>query len=321
MIIAITGGAGFLGSALTQQLAARHTLYLLDLNPLPSWFPVGNAHFIQADVREFSDFFDCDLIIHAASPVGPVGILSGGGAIGPSMIQGVEQMIRWALAKQSKLFFISSSEVYGQGGRLLPEDAECVFRGPTPSIRNEYAQAKLLAEIIIGNTAKHHPQFSYQIVRPFNIAGPRQLPEKGFVLPRFIIQALADRALTVYGDGSQQRAFTHVRDIARGIVTVAQASHKHDNNVWNLGNPANCTTIHALAELVCRTIGKGSIQYCDPRELHGPWFTECEEKLPDISHVQSQLGWEPAFPLSRIIADSVAFWTEDNRYREYLDHI
>lgn len=320
MIVAITGGSGFLGSALTQQLAAEHTVYLLDTSPLPPWFPAGNTHFIQADVGEFSDFFKCDLIIHAASPVGPVGILSAGGEMGPRIVQSVEQMIRWARTKRSKLIFISSSEVYGRGGRLS-EDSECVFRGPTPSIRNEYAQAKLLSEIIIGNTAKLHPDFSYQIIRPFNIAGPRQLPEKGFVLPRFIIQALGGRALTVYGDGSQRRAFTHVHDVARGIIAIAEAKPEHFNNVWNLGNPTNSITIRALAERVCRMVGTGSIQYCDPRQLHGPWFTECEEKLPDISRARSQLGWEPTLSLDHIIAESVAFWTHDDRYREYQDRI
>jgi UDP-glucose 4-epimerase len=320
MIIAITGGAGFLGSTLTQQLAARHTVYLLDTSPLPPWFPVGNTHFIQADVGEFSDFFACDLIIHAASPVGPVGILSAGGEIGPRIIQTVEQMIRWARTKRSKLIYISSSEVYGHGGRLS-EDSPCVFRGPTPSIRNEYAQAKLLSEIIISNTAKLHRDFSYQIIRPFNIAGPRQLPEKGFVLPRFIIQALGDRPLTVYGDGLQQRAFTHVRDVAQGIIAIAEAKQEHSNTVWNLGNPTNSVTVRALAEMVCHTVGKGSIQYCDPRQLHGPWFTECEEKLPDISRARSLLGWEPTLSLDRIVAESVAFWTHDDRYREYQDRI
>lgn len=320
MIIAITGGSGFLGSALTQQLAARHTVHLLDTSPLPRWFPVRDTHFIQADVGEFSDFFECDLIIHAASPVGPVGILSAGGEIGPRIIQTVEQMIRWARTKRSKLIFISSSEVYGHGGRLA-EDSPCVFHGPTPSIRNEYAQAKLLSEIIIGNTAKLHQDFSYQIIRPFNIAGPRQLPEKGFVLPRFIIQALGDRALTVYGDGRQRRSFTHVHDVAQGIIAITEAKQEHSNHVWNLGNPTNSITIRALAEMVCRAVGRGSIQYCDPRQLHGPWFTECEEKLPDISRAQSLIGWQPTLSLDRIIAESVAFWTQDDRYREYQDHI
>lgn len=320
MIIAITGGSGFLGSALTQQLAARHTVHLLDTSPLPPWFPVRDIHFIQADVGEFSDFFACDLIIHAASPVGPVGILSAGGEIGPRIIQTVERMIRWARTKRSKLIFISSSEVYGHGGRLS-EDSPCVFHGPTPSIRNEYAQAKLLSEIIIGNTAKLHQDFSYQIIRPFNIAGPRQLPEKGFVLPRFIIQALGDRALTVYGDGRQRRSFTHVHDVAQGIIAIAEAKQEHSNHVWNLGNPTNSITIRALAEMVCRAVGRGSIQYCDPRQLHGPWFTECEEKLPDISRAQSLIGWQPTLSLDRIIAESVAFWTQDDRYREYQDSI
>ena len=320
MIVVITGGAGFLGSALTEQLAAEHTVYVVDLNPIPTWCAVKNARYIQADVAQFSDFFECDVIVHTASPVGPVGILSAGGEIGPRIIQSVKQVSAWAIARGARLIYISSSEVYGRSG-WLSEHSECVFRGPDPSIRNEYAQAKLLSEIMVCNTAKLHPTFRYQVVRPFNISGPGQLPEKGFVLPRFVIQALAGRPLTVYGDGSQRRAFTHVQDVASGIRSITESKEQYYNNVWNIGYPANCTSVRGLADLVCNIVGSGTIEYCDPRSLHGRWFTECDEKLPDISRAQSLLGWHPAISLDVIVKQAVEFWQTDNRYRDYLNVI
>ncbi len=320
MDIVITGGAGFLGSALAEQLAAENTLCVIDVNELPPWFPVPNVRFIRADIEKFSDFFECDLIIHTASPVGPVGILSDAGEIGYHIIHSVRQVTRWALARRSRLILISSSEVYGHNGRLS-EEAECVFRGPSPSIRNEYAQAKLLSEIMVSNTAKINSDFAYQVIRPFNIAGPRQAPEKGFVLPRFCIQALGGRALTVYGDGSQRRAFTHARDVSRGIIAAMQAKRELYNSVWNIGNPANEITVRELAAMVCKLVGKGSVKYYDPRQLHGPWFTECAEKRPDITKAQSLLGWQPAIPLGAIVSEAVAFWADGNRYLDYLNLI
>jgi nucleoside-diphosphate-sugar epimerase len=143
------------------------------------------------------------------------------------------------------------------------------------------------------------------------------MPEKGFVLPRFVIQALGGRALTVYGDGSQRRAFAHVSDVARGIVAVAEARQNHDD-VWNIGHPGNCITVRALAEMVLKKIGRGTITCCDPRQLHGPWFAECEEKLPDISRARSLLGWEPVIPLDAIVEEAIAFWADGERYREYM---
>ncbi len=318
MVVVITGGAGFLGSALAEVFAPENTVYVIDVNPLPSWFPVDNVEYICADVSEFSNFFECDLLLHTASPVGPVGILSAGGEIGSLMVQSVKQVIRWSLSVHARLIFVSSSEVYGRRGRLS-EDSGCVVGSYDPSIRNEYAQAKLLSEIMVCNTAKLNPGFSYQIVRPFNIAGPRQLPEKGFVLPRFTIQALSGRPLTVYGDGSQRRAFTHVQDVARGIKTAATAERAHQNSVWNIGCPDNSTTVRGLAEMVCSAAGSGSIEYCDPRNLHGRWFSECEEKLPDISRAQSLLGWSPAIPLGDIVAQSVEFWKNQNRYKTHAN--
>ncbi len=316
MVIVITGGAGFLGFALAEKLARRHTVYVIDTNPLPPWSKTTTVRYLRANIGEFSKFFDCDVIIHAASPVGPVGLLNAGGEIGPEIIQGSRQVISWALAKKSQLIFISSSEVYGRAGQLT-EDSECSYSGSDPSIRNEYAQAKLLSEIMIANTAKLQPDFYYQIVRPFNIAGPRQLPANGFVLPRFTIQALSGCPLTVYGDGSQRRAFTHVKDVTEGIIAITEATQEHYNKIWNIGNPANTIALIQLAGTVCRMAKRGSIKCCDPRELHGPWFTECDEKLPDIGRIQSLLGWKPTISLDGIVSETLEFWSENARYLEY----
>ncbi len=319
MRIAITGGSGFLGSGLAAQLATQHTVHVVDKAPLPPWFPAPSVHYHQADLEDFDDFFECDYVIHAASPVGPVGILAAGGQLGASVIRAVRRVIAWSIATGAKLIFISSSEVYGHSGRLS-EDADCVFKA-NPSIRNEYAQSKLLSEIMISNTAKLNPGFSYQIVRPFNIAGPMQMPEKGFVLPRFVIQALNERVLTVYGDGLQRRAFSHLTDVARGIIAVMEADEKVYGKVWNIGHPSNCTTIRALAEMVRFQVGRGRIECCDPRSLHGPWFAECEEKIPDISQAQTLIGWDPSIPLDVIVAETIAFWSEGGRYLNYAHHV
>jgi UDP-glucose 4-epimerase len=126
------------------------------------------------------------------------------------------------------------------------------------------------------------------------------------VLPRFIHQALAGEPLTVYGDGTMIRAFTHVRDLAEGILRVMERGKS--GRVYNLGNPANKTTILDLAREVIRLTGSSSrIAFIDPTTLWGPLYAEANDKYPDARRAIEELGWRPRFSLADAIRDTATY--------------
>ncbi|HEY6012837.1 MAG TPA: NAD-dependent epimerase/dehydratase family protein, partial [Candidatus Limnocylindrales bacterium] len=197
MTAIVTGSAGFIGSRLMERL--------------PSAFGIDRAtgpSVQQVDALPGS----CEVIYHLASPVGPVGVLGWAGRLASEVIECADIVASWARMYGCPLVFVSTSEVYGSGVESHESD-DCHF-GPEPSARQEYALAKLTAEVMLRNTAG----LDVRIARPFNVAGPGQLGDGGFVLPRFISQALAGEPLTVYPPGTQLRAFTHVDDVVDGLL-------------------------------------------------------------------------------------------------------
>ena len=176
---------------------------------------------------------------------------------------------------------------------------------PRVSIRLEYAVAKLGAEVAMMNMARV-AGLQVKIVRPFNVAGPRQSGAGGFVLPRFINQALGGEPLTVYGDGRMIRAFTNVMDIADGIVRVMR--YGRSGEAYNIGNPANKTTILDLAHRVLKTVGgRSEVTFVDPKKLWGPLFEEANDKYPDADRAINELGWTPKFGLDETIQQAFAY--------------
>jgi UDP-glucose 4-epimerase len=194
---------------------------------------------------------------------------------------------------------------------MLSESSEKVCRGEY-KVRSEYAAGKLLAEIVISNRAKVNEKFRYHIIRPFNVAGPRQMPNGGFVLPRFVIAALTGQPLTVFGTGRQRRAFTDVRDICDAIVEIAASDHK--NEEWNIGNPKNEMSIFDLAVRVVNAVGKSyAINQVNPKLIHGELFEEALDKVPYTKKIEELLGWKAQIPIDRTISDTIDF------YREKID--
>ncbi|HIL26051.1 MAG TPA: NAD-dependent epimerase/dehydratase family protein [Nitrospinaceae bacterium] len=322
--ILITGGLGFLGAHCIQKW--KELDYEIHVIDNLSTNAVNTDHPLTEGVHQhICDILDVrwdqwgetkfDLILHLASPVGPVGVLKHSGKMGRIILDDIYWAIEGAKLNKCPLLFVSTSEIYGyrESKTYLQEDSDKVLKGDF-TVRNEYAIAKLLSEIVLSNQAKNDPDFKYQIIRPFNITGEFQLPDAGFVLPRFVTQALKGEDITVYYDGSQIRAFTWVKDIVEGIYLTSTVEENLWNEEWNLGNAANEETILYLAEKVKEMTNTSSkIVNVEPTDLHGPLFSEAPEKIPDSTKIETLLNWKPTKGVDEVIKEVVDFYQHKNK--------
>ena len=310
--ILITGGLGFLGSYCIERYS-KDGCNIKVIDNL-STNVVGPDYFkdIDLDIKNVLDHeWDknekYDLIVHLASPVGPVGILKHSGKMAQYIVDDVYWAIKGALMNDCPLIFISTSEVYGfrdKAERLKEEDKKLLVGDY--KVRNEYSTAKLLCEIILDNTAKVS-NLKYQILRPFNISGARQLRDGGFVLPTFVQQALNNEDITVFGDGNQVRAFTHVKDIVEGIYLVSKTEKM--NQIWNVGIPNNVSTIGYMAERVAEfTKTKSKIVNIDPKTIHGDLYEEAWDKIPESTKIQEELGWKSTYTIDDIVKEVISYY-------------
>jgi nucleoside-diphosphate-sugar epimerase len=308
--ILITGGLGFIGYHLCEHLLRRDPrLDIVVVDNLSSTrldysSLTDRVRIVIDDLRDFaaSDAAAFDEIYHLASPVGSVGILAANGRIALDILELADCAARLAAVAGARLLYVSSSEVYGRDGSQT-EDAEQMVpirRGA----RMEYAVGKLAAEHALLNQHSSG-RFELRIVRPFNVIGNWQSAGIGFVVPRFFEAALAGRPLQVYGDGSQRRSFCHVEDLVAGIEAVQR--HGHDGAVYNVGHPANVTTIGELARRVVEMASSAStIEFVDPVSLHGPHYIEAFQKIPCIDRVRSHTGWAPGIGLEPALRSILA---------------
>lgn len=296
----VTGGLGFIGGHLSERLVELgHDVLVVDNCSTNVVDSVEGARVIRKAISEVGEPWGgakVDVIYHLASPVGPLGVIDHKGRLALEVVADAARVAFWARGLGSTLIDVSTSEVYGSGHEDSEDDV-CTFR-PETSARKEYALAKLAAETMLRNS-----RLDVRIVRPFNVAGPRQSALGGFVLPRFISQAKRGQPLTVYLPGTQRRAFTHVADVVDGLLLVAEKGER--GGVYNLGNLANVTSIEKLArEVIGLTSSSSRLQYVDPLELHGADFAEAPEKLPDAGRAMA-LGWQPLRGRQATILDAI----------------
>jgi len=302
----VTGGLGFIGSHLVDRCLAEgmDVLVIDDCRSTKQraselWPGRRGVQFMLADCRNVVLPLKASVIFHLASPVGPVGVLNVAGRITSEIVETSRAAARWALRDQVPMIDVSTSEIYGGGDQGLC--AETMLRVVEPGAwpRLEYQTAKLAAEVMLLNTT----HLDVRIIRPFNVAGPRQSPAGGFVLPRMVQQALTGKPLTVYVPGTQRRALTHVADIVDGIWRAwRNGAPKRD---YNLGNPGNTCSIMTLAHEVADYCGGADVKLVDPVSLHGSRFREAAEKFPDATRAMRELGWHPTRTRRDIIADTV----------------
>jgi nucleoside-diphosphate-sugar epimerase len=302
--ILVTGGFGFIGGHLLERLLAGpdvqvHVVDDLSSNPVPHerlLAELGNPARLTYDLCSIEDYLgggagEFDSIVHLAAPVGPAGILKDGGRIVSKVVADTYLLADWALLHDARLLDVSTSEVYGGGRDGLCDEEDAKIVPAKTTFRLEYAVAKLAAETALVNLHARDG-LDVVIVRPFNVAGPRQSGEGGFVLPRFTAQAMKGLPLTIFGSGDARRTFTHVRETADGIVRALERGTP--GIAYNLGNHRNVTTVDRLADVVLEVTGSTSTKrYVDPAEIYGPHFAEANDKFPSTGRAMTELGWNP----------------------------
>lgn len=317
----VTGGFGFIGSHLVDTLLREpgrhvHVVDNLSSSPLPQDYllkEIGPNPRLTYSITSVQDFcadpqvrLDFDEVYHLASVVGPAGVLPHAGQIIRKTVDDTYSLMGLVTKAGARLVDVSTSEVYGGGQEGYCSEEMSMIVTPRYSARLEYAAAKLASEIALINTA-NTGKLDVVIIRPFNVSGPRQSGKGGFVLPRFVAAALDGRPLTVFGDGSQIRAFTHVQDIVDGIILAMRKGAK--GRIYNLGNPNNRCTINELADsVIACTGGRARKVYIDPKTLYGPLFEEANNKFPDSRRAQKELGWNPLHGRDEIVRQTVEYF-------------
>ena len=313
--VLITGGLGFIGSSITKRFLAESAQVtvvdsLVSNVASEEDFESGAVELktccIEDYLQQTGMRLKHDLVVHAASYVGPAGILQYSGAIAPHMLSVTSSVAEACIKSNVPLLFISSSEVYGADG-LLQEDMD--VRVPSCfNARLEYALAKLTSEAILTNL--HSRGLRSVSIRPFNVVGSRQSRVGGFVIPTFVQQALANKTLTVFDTGEQKRSFVSVEDLADFVVEHLRKPVFNSNPRINVGNPNNACTINELAHKVVALVSSESpIKHVDPQTIYGPLYKEAASriKLCDISKAQG-LGWSPSRSLDRIIVEAADYF-------------
>jgi nucleoside-diphosphate-sugar epimerase len=307
--VIVTGGLGFIGSHLVEMLLNKGVEVIIIDNKSTNvieedFFKNKNCKVIINSIKDVNldNIRNIDTVFHLASILGPSGVLKHAGDIGISVLSDVIKVRDYCIS--------NNAEVYGHMN-LLKEDSEKIFPGEY-KIRTEYGAGKMIAEMALVNKSKIEPRLIYHLIRPFNVTGQRQKPDGGFVLPRFVIAALTEQPITVFGDGTQKRAFTHVKDICDAIILISESKYK--NEIWNVGNPENSMTIQDMAEEVIKLTknkypkNKYNIVFVDPKTIHGPLFEEAVEKIPYIEKIKNKIGWKPKFSFSMIFGEVIEFY-------------
>ena len=311
----ITGGAGFIGSHLTEHLlAADNEVVVLDdlstgtLDNLSDVIGRPDFRFVRGSVTDpaavEASMAGIDAVFHLAAAVGVFTILDKTMDSLRTNLHGTETMLDAALRHDVPILVASTSEIYGKNtANGLTEESDRIIGSPLKN-RWSYAEAKALDETFAHLYAVEHGLRTV-IVRPFNTVGPRQTGRYGMVIPRFVTQALAGEAITVFGDGQQTRCFCHVHDVVPALVALLSDETAY-GKVFNLGSTEQ-TTISQLAERVISATGSSSVIAKVPyEEAYGEGYEDMQRRIPDCTKALNQIGFSPTRTLDDIISAVVA---------------
>ncbi|HKM83046.1 MAG TPA: GDP-mannose 4,6-dehydratase [Candidatus Acidoferrum sp.] len=315
----ITGGAGFIGSHLTERLLEQgDRVVLLDNLSTGSMENIrhlkGSEHLeYHLDGIENRQLLaelvdDADVIIHLAAAVGVKLIVESPVRTIETNVNGTQLILEAACKKKKLLLIASTSEVYGKSTRVpFREDADLVL-GPTTKGRWSYAASKALDEFLALSYWKEKKQ-PVIVARFFNTVGPRQTGRYGMVLPNFVKRALDQAPIDVYGDGTQSRCFCDVRDTVEALLRLIPLEQAI-GEVVNIGNTEE-VTIEDLAKIVKQRTGSSSpIQFIPYDKAYEPGFEDMMRRVPCIDKLHALTGFRPQISLTEIIDRVSAYFRQ-----------
>jgi UDP-glucose 4-epimerase len=313
----ITGGAGFIGSHLSEALLEQgHEVLVLDNLSTGSFDNIahlkgraGFEYFIDSVENEplLAELIDrSDVVFHLAAAVGVKLIVEQPVYTIETNVHGTEVVLKHANKKKKLVVVASTSEVYGKSENVpFNEEADLVL-GPTTKHRWAYACSKAVDEFLALAYWKER-KLPVIIVRFFNTVGPRQTGQYGMVIPNFVRQALAGEPITVFGDGTQSRAFTHVSDVV-GALTILMKEPAAIGQVINVGNIQE-VTITDLAKMVRDLSGSNStIKYVPYEEAYDAGFEDMPRRVPDLTKIRRMIGYEPKYSLNDILVQVIDYF-------------
>lgn len=318
----ITGGAGFIGSHLSEALlAAGHSVMVVDdlstgrFENIQRLTTQSNFKFAIETITNEAVMdrlvSECDIIFHLAAAVGVELIVQSPVRTIETNIMGTEMVLRAARRYHKKVLIASTSELYGKSENTpYKEDDDSVF-GPTIRSRWSYAVSKAVDEFL-ALAYYHEMGLPVVIFRLFNTIGPRQSGRYGMVAPRFVQQALANEPITVYDDGRQSRCFCNVSDVVRGIVGLA-LEPKAEGQVFNVGSQEEITIIELARKVKARTNSKSEILLIPYEQAHGVGFEDMRRRIPDTTKINSLIGWRPTLSLDETLGQIIAYYRTEGQ--------
>lgn len=303
--ILVTGGAGFLGSYLCDRLVTGgYDVLCLDnfftgsKKNISHLLGAPNFELIRHDLVQ-TIFLEVDEIYNLACPASPIHYQHNPVKTIKTSVMGAIHMLGLAKRVNAKILQASTSEVYGDP-TVHPQKEDYWGNVNTIGIRSCYDEGKRCAETLFFDYHRQN-KVSIKVVRIFNTYGPRMHPNDGRVISNFIVQALLNRDITVYGDGSQTRSFCYVTDLIEGIIRMMDGPDDFIGPV-NMGNPGEFS-IRELAEIVIRLTGSKSKIIFEPL----PWDDPLQRR-PDITLAKKQLDWEPKLDLEEGLAMTIEYF-------------
>ena len=303
--VAVTGGAGFLGSHLCRRLldegcqvicidnfftGTRQNILQLLQHPM--------FELIRHDVT-FPIYLEVDEIYNLACPASPIHYQFDPVQTTKTSVHGAINMLGLAKRTKAKIFQASTSEVYGDP-EMHPQREEYWGRVNPIGIRSCYDEGKRCAETLFFDYHRQH-RLRIKVARIFNTYGPNMHPNDGRVVSNFIVQALQNMPITVYGDGGQTRSFCYVQDLIEAFIRLMNSPDEITGPV-NVGNPGEFTILELAEKIIALTGSKSEIIY-KPLPADDP-----QQRQPDISYAREQLGWEPKITLDEGLVPTIEYF-------------